>query len=89
MYIVYENYFFSNILLLLFYKVIDVLDITIESFFNEEIYQYPRYIEYILKYKRIKYTKNNYLKKYQELINTKEINITINNIKHIIKRLIT
>ena len=67
---------------------IDVLDITIESFFNEEIYQNPKYIEYILKYKKIKYTKNNYLKKYQELKNTKEINKikqTINKFIHLYK----
>lgn len=67
---------------------IDVLDITIESFFNEEIYQNPKYIGYILKYKKIKYTKNNYLKKYQELINTKEINKikqTINKFIHLYK----
>lgn len=53
---------------------IDILDITIETFFNEEIYQNPKYIEYILKYQKIRYTKNNYINKYQELVNNKEIN---------------
>lgn len=67
---------------------IDILDLTIENFFNEIIYQQPKYIEYILKYKKIKYTKNNYINKYNELTNTKElqsIKQTINKFIHLYK----
>ena len=67
---------------------IDILEITIDTFFYETIYQNPKYIEYILKYRKTKYTKTNYLKKYEELIKTKEINKikqTINKFIHLFK----
>lgn len=67
---------------------IDILDITIDTFFNETIYQHPNYIEYLFKYKKIKYNKNNYIKKYKELINKKEIDTikqTISKFIHLYK----
>ena len=52
---------------------IDILELTIDNFFNNAIYQETIYMEYLLKYKRIRYNIKNYLNKYNELINSKEI----------------
>ena len=67
---------------------VDILELTIDDFFNTKIYQEPIYMEYLLKYRRIKYTKYNYVAKYNDLQNTKDIkNIkqTINKFIHLYK----
>ena len=63
---------------------IDLLEHVVDLFFYETIYNYQQYILYLLTYLKIKYNKKNYKQKYNEVLNTKEIN----NIKNIIIKFI-
>ena len=53
---------------------IDLLQHVVDLFFYETIYNYEQYILYLLTYLKIKYNKKNYKQKYNELLNSKEIN---------------
>lgn len=63
---------------------IDILDLTIEEFFNDGILKDTKYIFYVLKYTKARYNKKNYLEKYKEIINSNRIN----NIKKVINKFI-
>ena len=63
---------------------IDILELTINSFFQDEIFNNHNYIIYVLKYTKIRYKKKNYIDKYKELLNSKKID----NIKSIISKFI-
>ena len=63
---------------------IDLLQHVVDLFFYETIYNYQQYILYLLTYLKIKYNKKNYKQKYNEVLNTKEIN----NIKNTIIKFI-
>ena len=62
----------------------NLLELIIDNFFNSTIYEQPKYMLYVLKYKRKKYNKYNYLKKYEELLDKNEIK----EIKQIISKFI-
>lgn len=63
---------------------IDILELTIDSFFNQDIFQNTSYIIYVLKYTKTRYKKKNYLEKYKDLLKTNKIS----NIKNTISKFI-
>ncbi len=67
---------------------IDILELTIDTFFSQDIFINHNYIIYLLKYAKVKYKKNNYIEKYNELLcSNKIINIknTISKFIHLYK----
>ena len=63
---------------------IDILELTIDTFFSQDIFINHNYIIYLLKYAKVKYKKNNYIEKYKELLCSNKIT----NIKNTISKFI-